>query len=87
MRPNFVLGTKFCSFQIIFSSATKRVSTATKNVSTARKKDVQGDERNLRVQKKNVLSHLGSVSHFFKNSGKSPMGLMMLLFNLAIEAE
>lgn len=26
---------------------------------------------------------LGRVSHFFKNSGKSPIGLMMLLFNLA----
>ena len=27
-------------------------------------------------------NNLGSVSHFFKNSGKSPIGLMMLLFNL-----
>ena len=34
--------------------------------------------KNILVPRKN----LGSVSHFFKNSGKSPIGLMMLLFNL-----
>ena len=34
--------------------------------------------KNISMPQKN----LGSVSHFFKNSGKSPIGLMMLLFNL-----